>query len=369
MRPFLFVLATLLIGVVALQGYAAAQTQVPNPVLRPQKAPNPNAKLPVPAPAPAAATATKSAAPVTASGPYTNGRVIVLRGLANVFSRGMDKLAKDLKAQGVPVTLSNHSRWQMIAADLIKDYKANPKQTAPIILIGHSLGGDASIVMSNWLAQNGVPVRFVVIFDAVAQTHPIIGGVQEVLNFYKPKGYGQEVKPAPSFRGEIRNVDLTDRKDIDHLNIDEDPVLQGEVTADVLRILNEGNKPARKSTPVAKAAPPAEPAAAPADAQAATAPAPGTAPAGAEPTAPAAAATPPAAPAPAAAATPPAAPAPAAAAATPPAQPAPAPAAAAPAPAPATEPVAVTAPAAVIKAAPAEAPATATPEAVPAAAD
>ena len=54
--------------------------------------------------------------------------------------------------------------------------------------------------MSNWLAQNGVPVRFVVIFDAVAQTHPIIGGVQEVLNFYKPKGYGQEVKAAPSFR-------------------------------------------------------------------------------------------------------------------------------------------------------------------------
>jgi hypothetical protein len=133
----------------------------------------------------------------------------------------------------VPVTLSNHSKWQTISAKLIQEYRANPKEVAPVILIGHSLGGDASIVMSNWLAQNGVPVRFVVIFDAVAQTHPITGGVQEVLNFYKPKGYGQEVKAAPSFRGEIRNVDLTERKDINHVNIDEDPVLQAEVTADV----------------------------------------------------------------------------------------------------------------------------------------
>ncbi len=301
-RPLLFALAVLLIGLAALQGHALAQSQVPTPVLRPQKAPNPNAKLPVPeAAATATAPAAKSSVSVKPAGPFDNGRVIVLRGLANIFSRGMDKLAKDLKAQGVPVQLSNHSRWQMIAADLIKDYKANPKQVAPVILIGHSLGGDASIVMSNWLAQNGVPVRFVVVFDAVAQTHPIIGGVQELLNFYKPKGYGQEVRAAPSFRGNIRNIDLTDRKDIDHLNIDEDPVLQAEVTNDVLKILNEANKPARKSVRVAKAPPPAEPAAAPPVASAPAAP--GTVPASAE-TVPPAEAAPAAAPPPAVAAAP-----------------------------------------------------------------
>jgi hypothetical protein len=297
-RAFFSALAAFLIGIVMLPEFAAAQVQVPNPVPRPKVAPNPKAALPV---APSATNKTGAPAVVVA-GEFTHGRVIVLRGLANIFSRGMDKLAKDLKALGVPVTLSNHSRWQTISAQLIKEYHANPKETAPIILIGHSLGGDASIVMSNWLAQNGVPVRFVVIFDAVAQTHPIIGGVQEILNFYKPKGYGQEVKGAPSFRGEIRNVDLTDRKDINHVNIDEDRVLQGEVTADVIRILTESQKPARKSTPVAKAAPAAEP---PATAATAPAAAPGTAPAAAEPPVPAATATAPPA-EPAAAATPPA---------------------------------------------------------------
>jgi hypothetical protein len=323
-RAFISALAAFLIGIAVLPEFAAAQVQpavqVPTPTIRPQKAPNPKAALPTPA----KTTATgKSGQPVVAAGPYTHGRVIILRGLYNVFSRGMDKLAKDMEQIGLPVSLYNHSRWQTISAKLIEEYKANPKEVAPVILIGHSLGGDASIVMSNWLALNGVPVRLVVIFDAVAQTHPIIGGVQEVMNFYKPKGYGQEVDAAPSFKGVINNIDLTDRKDVDHLNIDEDDVLHAEVTARVLEIFNEGGKPPKKSTPVAKAAPPAAEAATAAKTPEPVA-SPGTAPATA--TAPA---TPAAGTAPAAAAPPPvAAPAPSAAAETPQAIPAEAPAAA-----------------------------------------
>lgn len=298
-RALFAALAAFVIGAAVLPGLAAAQaqpaTQVPTPTLRPQKAPNPNAALPAP---PTTTTAAKSGGsqPVVAAGPYTHGRIIVLRGLYNIFSRGMDKIAKDMKEMGLPVSLYNHSRWQAISATLIEEYRANPQAVAPVILIGHSLGGDASIVMSNWLAHNGVPVRFVVIFDAVAQTHPLIGGIQEVMNFYKPKGYGQEVKAAPSFKGTINNIDLTDRKDIDHLNIDKDPVLQGEVIARVVEIMNEANgKPAKKKSapPVAKPAPAVEPVPATASA----------APAGAEPgTAPATAVPPPAEPSPPAAA-------------------------------------------------------------------
>lgn len=326
-RALLAALAAFVIGAAVLPNAAAAQAQpvaqVPTPTLRPQKAPNPNAALPTP---PAATTAAKPGGgqPAAAAGSYTHGRIIVLRGLYNIFSRGMDKIAKDMEDMGLPVSLYNHSRWQTISAKLIEEYRANPKAVAPVILIGHSLGGDASIVMSNWLALNGVPVRFVVVFDAVAQTHPLIGGIQEVMNFYKPKGYGQEVKAAPSFNGTINNVDLTDRKDIDHLNIDKDPVLQGEVIARVVEIMNESNgKPSRKKTtpPVAKATQPTEPAPPTAEASAApaarsTAPTVGSGPATADAgTAPATAEPPPAEPAsPAAAETPDAIPAEAAAA-------------------------------------------------------
>jgi pimeloyl-ACP methyl ester carboxylesterase len=269
-RSLLPVLAALLVGLALfVPPLASAQVQVPNPTPRPQVVPNPKATLPIPS---TAATSTKPKATTGATtvdipgpGEYPKGRVIVLRGLGNIFSRGMDAIAKDLKGRGVDANLQNHSRWQSLSAKLIEEYRADPKQVAPIILIGHSLGGDASIVMANWLIQNRVPVRLVVVFDAVAQVHPVNAGVEEVINFYKPKGYGQEVKGSANFKGTINNVDLTDRTDIDHLNIDKDPVIQEEVIASVMKILAAANgaPPARKSAPVATSPPkPAETAAA-----------------------------------------------------------------------------------------------------------
>lgn len=164
------------------------------------------------------------------------GRVIILRGLYNVFSRGMDTLWKKFDDLGIETTLDNHASWKRIADKLIKQYKTE-KNVAPIILIGHSLGADAALVMANWLGLNRVPVRLIVTFDGVAVTHPVMGTVEEIINFYKPKGYGRKVETDKRFAGTLNNVDLTDRRDIDHLNIDKDAVLQQEVIAKVLAAL------------------------------------------------------------------------------------------------------------------------------------
>jgi len=164
------------------------------------------------------------------------GRVIILRGLYNIFSRGMDSMWKKLDELGVEATLDNHASWKRIADRVIEQYKTG-KNVAPIILIGHSLGADASLVMANWLGLNRVPVRLVVTFDGVAVTHPVMANVEEITNFYKPKGYGRKVEVVDNFPGTLNNVDLTKRTDIDHLNIDKDPVLQDEVIAEVLAIL------------------------------------------------------------------------------------------------------------------------------------
>jgi hypothetical protein len=85
--------------------------------------------------------------------PYGYGRIIVLRGLGNIFSRGMDKMAGKMKTYGLPVELDNHSQWHTMADQIIADVRAK-KPVEPIILIGHSLGADASLVMANWLASN-----------------------------------------------------------------------------------------------------------------------------------------------------------------------------------------------------------------------
>ena len=231
-RAVLVALAGFIPGLSAPLASSNAEDKPPLPPPRPSYAPkgseevvtSANMSVTVPKPPP---------------GGYKRGRIIILRGLQNIWSRGMDQLAKKFEAQGVKsVILDNHVRWQKIANDAIADYKTD-KNITPIIIIGHSLGGDAALVMSNWMAQNGVPVRLIVVFDAVADTHPLEGGIQEVINFYKPHGYGQEVTGSKRFTGTITNVDLTTRKDIGHLNIDENQTLQDEVLAKSLTILKE----------------------------------------------------------------------------------------------------------------------------------
>jgi thioesterase domain-containing protein len=141
--------------------------------------------------------------------------VYLFRGLADVFSTGMDTLADELNKQGVHATSHSHTDWKEIAERAIADYKA--KKEKPIILIGHSLGADAAMEMADYLGDKGVPVALVVPFDAT-QSFPVPGNVARVINFTQ-RDYAQ-MRPGPGFRGLLINIDLSANHDIGHLNID-----------------------------------------------------------------------------------------------------------------------------------------------------
>ncbi|HET7717820.1 MAG TPA: hypothetical protein VFK86_19505 [Bauldia sp.] len=205
-------------------GPASAQ-DVPTPVPRP--------KVIAPAAAAVPAAATKpAAAPQAATRPVaeTRGNVFLLRGLMNVFSLGMDTLARKLRAKDIPVRVINYTRWRDIAPGLVEEYRTN-KSVVPVVIIGHSLGADGAVNMANFLAENGVPVRLVVAFDGVHDGHTVARGVEEVVNYYKADGWGQLVEAAPGFKGRLQNIDLSDREEIDHLNIEKSTALHDEVIA------------------------------------------------------------------------------------------------------------------------------------------
>ena len=240
--------AALAESVSTVPGPPTASVTPADPVVVPPKAAatpavvTPAAKAPAKPPATAAKPAvppkTVAGAPSEKVVPATvhGGRVILMKGLANIWSAGIDTMAKTLIADGVTVTVINHSVWQSIAEELIAEYHTK-KDVVPIIIIGHSLGADAAVVMSNWLGINGVPVRLIISFDGVANKHPLIGNVQEVINYYKGSGWGQVVTVSKNFRGTIENVDLSKRTDIGHLNIDKNEGLQAESIAKVLEVL------------------------------------------------------------------------------------------------------------------------------------
>lgn len=167
------------------------------------------------------------------------GHVYLVRGLINVFSRGMDTLGQKLSAKGVRQTVFNHLSWKSLTDEIIAGYRAN-KRLAPIVIVGHSLGGNAALRMADRLDKADVPVRLLVIFDA---THPaeIPDNVTEAINYYKPsrnpKRPSNTLTPGPGFKGKIDNDDLESLPSINHINIDEATALHDRVVKKVVRIM------------------------------------------------------------------------------------------------------------------------------------
>ena len=180
----------------------------------------------------------------------SRAHVYLFRGLADIFSRGMDVLADELNKRGVDATSHSHNDWKSIADRAAVNYKAGKE--GPIILIGHSLGADAVMEMADYLGDKGIPVALVVPFDAT-QSFQASANVTRVLNLTQ-RDYAH-MRPGPGFRGSLRNVDLSSDPNIDHLNIDKSPRLHAEVISEVLAVVGQRRmappgptKPADKGT-------------------------------------------------------------------------------------------------------------------------
>jgi hypothetical protein len=141
-------------------------------------------------------------------------QVYLVRGFLNVFSLGMDSLADELRSVGISATVSNHASWQSTADDIAADYKAGRR--GPIVLIGHSLGADAVMMMGTYLGQLGVPVSLIVTFDGTGP-HAASANVARVLNFHKSDNV---INRGPGFHGELTNYYVSDSQ-VTHMNIDD----------------------------------------------------------------------------------------------------------------------------------------------------
>lgn len=196
---------------------------------------------------PAAVAANEEVVPPAAT--LEHGQVYLMRGLANVWSRGIDQLGEQLAAKGARVSVYNHSRWRELATEAAEKY-AKDKNFPPIILVGHSLGANAAVLMAEKLGEAGVPVRLIIAFDSLSRSNDlkvkISSNVEEVLNFYKGKGWGLEMIPGKGFKGTIENVDLRGTRGVGHLNMDKNPELQARAVARVMETL--GEKPAKAAS-------------------------------------------------------------------------------------------------------------------------
>ncbi|MGE3871058.1 MAG: alpha/beta hydrolase [Pseudorhodoplanes sp.] len=179
--------------------------------------------------------------------------VYLLRGLLNIFSLGMDDLAAKIQARGVSASVHNHSEWQTLADDIAARRKAG--RHGPVILVGHSLGADAVMYMSEYLGTKGVPVVLVVPFDGTG-SFAAASNVSQVMNLTQ-RDYAY-MRRGAGFRGVLQNIDVSKDTNIGHINIDKSPRLHAMVVNKILSVVGRGGgrSPAPKPAPTeAKPAP------------------------------------------------------------------------------------------------------------------
>lgn len=156
------------------------------------------------------------------------GEIYLLRGLANVFSRGMDALGAKMVRRGLDARVYNHGAWRELADNIIARNKV--KQVSyPIVIMGHSLGANASALMAKYLGDRGVKVQYVVAFDPTVTT-AVGKNVNRVINFYLPNDrHSNIIKKAPGFRGTLKNINITGVRGLKHTTVEKDAKFHRQV--------------------------------------------------------------------------------------------------------------------------------------------
>ena len=213
-------------------------------------------------PGAAAQTAKPAQHPVTPHAASTHGsphddashpHVYLMRGLLNIFSLGMDQLAAQIARNGVDANVYNHSVEETVVDAIAQKYRAGDH--GPYILVGHSLGADAVMLMALQLNAQGVPVALVVPFDGTA-SYAAPANVSCVVNLTQRK-YAY-MQAGAGFHGKLSNVDVSSDTTIDHVTIDKSPRLQAVALKEILQAARgQSCRPGTNAPAVARAKQPA----------------------------------------------------------------------------------------------------------------
>ncbi len=155
--------------------------------------------------------------------------VFLLRGFADIFSAGLDQMGATLRAGGVDARVQGHLTWRSVANRIIADRRKG--EGGPVVLVGHSLGANASIQIANQLGREGYPVDLLVTLAATAP-RPVPANVRRAVNYYfRINGWGEPLVGGPGFKGRLVNKDYSGRAGIGHFNIDKQRAVQAEIVS------------------------------------------------------------------------------------------------------------------------------------------
>jgi Alpha/beta hydrolase family len=166
----------------------------------------------------------------------SRARVYVFRGaLGPIFSLGMDSLTEKIQRAGVRANVYEFTICSFIASAAIKDYREDP---APVVLIGHSMGGRCALLFAETLQNEGFPVSLVVTIDPARLSPDVPLNVEHFINIFLSKDVlgGGDIKPKQGFRGSYASYDLAQHDEVSHITIDKMDAIHQQLIAKIVQL-------------------------------------------------------------------------------------------------------------------------------------
>jgi hypothetical protein len=190
------------------------------------------------------ATSVAPAAPPDPAPGARRGRILVIRGLFNVFSLGMDDLACQLQQRGYQVDVTPPALADAAALHIQHEYLRDPS-IGPLVIIGHSMGGRQCCSIPWKWREDHIPVKLVVILDSNPEVR-VADNVERCVNLYVTNDLGIfHGRPVASDQPQTNmvNVDVTKLPrppgvpNVNHFDIDDSRWIHSLVVAEVDRTL------------------------------------------------------------------------------------------------------------------------------------
>jgi hypothetical protein len=162
-----------------------------------------------------------------------HGRAYLFRGIAGlIYSRGMDKLTDRIKRIGLPADVETYLMWRPICEQAIRDYRRDPQ---PIILIGHSMGGDSALAFAETLNAENIPVSLLVTYDPSRIADDVPPNVERYINIFQSSNMlgGGNVVQGTRFHGHYASYNLKDHSELIHINIEKADRIQEQLIAKI----------------------------------------------------------------------------------------------------------------------------------------
>jgi pimeloyl-ACP methyl ester carboxylesterase len=184
------------------------------------------------------------------------GRVYLFRGaLGPIFSTGMDRLAEKIVRAGLPADTYEFTVCEMVTAKAIEKYR---QDQAPIVLIGHSMGGRCALQFSEKLQEEGIPVSLVVTIDPAHMSPDVPANVERFINIFLSRNVlgGGDIKAVAGFPGHYASYDLDKRDEVSHITIDKVDALHQQLVTKIMQLTATPAKVEGDPQPLRYAVPP-----------------------------------------------------------------------------------------------------------------